>query len=154
MATVRSRAGVSIAPPVTTILSRTRGMCSRSAAPGVGDGTSTTCSPPAETGSTDTPRSSTPSASPTGTESKDAQTLPSKGIASDVYDSRIRATVEMRSNASRREMSRACSDTRRSRGELHVGRDAREVLDEEHDCAAIAGAAISSVVTNTMLRAG
>jgi len=129
-------------------------MCSRSAAPGVADGASTTCSPPAETGSTGTARSNNPSASPTGMESKEAQTLPSKGITSDVYDSRIRAAVEMRSNASRSEMSRACSDTRRSRGELHVGRDDREVLDEEHDCAGIAGAVISSAATNTMLRAG
>jgi hypothetical protein len=43
----------------------------------------------------------------------------------------------MRSSASRSEMSRACSDTRRSSGGLHAGNDARKSREEEQtDCAA------------------
>jgi hypothetical protein len=53
----------------------------------------------------------------------------------------MRESAEMRSNASRSEMSRTWSETRRSRGGFHVGSAARSALDVEQDCARALGAA-------------
>ena len=58
-------------------------MRSRPLLPGEAAGTNTTCSPPAETGSTGALRNNNPSARPTAIESKDAQTLLSNGTVSD-----------------------------------------------------------------------
>ena len=82
-------------------------------------------------GSTGVPRSRSVSASPRKRESKEAQTLLSRGIISVVYESLTLLWTDRRSSASRSEMSLACRDTRRSRGGPHVCNEARKSLDDE-----------------------
>ena len=65
----------------------------------------------------------------------------------------MRASAEMRSSASRIEMSRTWSETRRSRGGSQAGSDARSALDDEHDWARAGGAtSVSAVTSNTIMR--
>jgi hypothetical protein len=76
-------------------------------------------------------------------------------MASDAYDSWIRASEEMRSSASRSEMSRAWSDTRRSSGAFHAGTDASSSLDEgdeEHVWATAGDATNVNAAANAIVR--
>jgi len=63
-------------------------------------------------------------------------------MVSDVYDSRMRASDEIRSRASRSEISRAWSETVRSRGASQLGSDASNE-ELEQDCALAAAVMIS-----------
>src|SRR5258705_12884477 len=65
----------------------------------------------------------------------------------------MRPSVEMRSRASRNEMSRACSETRRSNGGLHAGNEASIALDT-HDCACAFVAPAVNAATSRMKSSG
>ena len=60
----------------------------------------------------------------------------------------MRASAETRSSASRSEMSRTWSETRRSSGAFPAGSEARSSLDSEHDWARAGDAAIDNAVTS------
>jgi hypothetical protein len=60
----------------------------------------------------------------------------------------MRASAEMRSSASRSEMSRTCRETRRSSGVFHAGSAARSSLDNEHDWARAGTATNDNPVTS------
>lgn len=65
----------------------------------------------------------------------------------------MRASAERRSSASRSEISRTWSVTRRSSGAFQIGSDARSALDEEHDWARAGDAtSVSAVTSNTIVR--
>ena len=66
----------------------------------------------------------------------------------------MRASTDRRSSASRSEMSRTWSETRRSSGAFQVGSDARDALDEEHDWARAGGATSASAVTSNTIARG
>src|ERR1051325_7765532 len=133
IATVSRRAGASIALPVMTTRSRIFGAGSCEAVtPGVCDGARTTLSPPAEVGNTEVSRNSTASALPNGTESNAAQTRLSRGRVSVVYERRTLDSLDRRSSASRNEMSRTCSETRRSSGGVQTVSDAISAVAVAH----------------------
>ena len=71
-------------------------------------------------------------------------------MVSDVYDSRMRASDEIRSRASRSEISRAWSETVRSRGASQLGDVSNEEL--EQDCALPAAVRISDARNSAIVR--
>ena len=65
----------------------------------------------------------------------------------------MRVSAEIRSSASRSEMSRTWSETRRSSGAFQAGNEARSVLADEHDWALAGDAArVSAAPNNTIAR--
>lgn len=72
-------------------------------------------------------------------------------MVSDVYERLIRASEEIRSRASRSEMSRAWSETLLSSGAFQVARDASRPLEVEQDCAFAAGGNISDAIDSAIV---